>query len=365
MLFRSRRDGRFRCAGMISRVLVHLHAPADQVRGPQYLEAALDAWHQTSDRRRRSITLAMAWDGDQVRLSLDGPAESLRPLVEQLADAYPDCRFTRVAEEIPETPASWSARLRLTPDVFPLRTFTQFEDRLNRNLADPLSGLLSALRTVGKAGGRPEMRITIRPAVRRHIAHNQKAIRRLQRGFPFAGLSDHYAALATSHRPTLRLLGRCLSRLSPGGPPPAGLGDALPQTRRPRLRGDHRRSPRGGLPGGSNRSPRPGFRQPRPVHKSPVAIPRGRAAPRTRDRERPRVPLHGGGDRHALAPAGADGPRGEAARQPVPGAGAAARSTFGGRRPVPGRAGAPAISRTPGDIWRPPRRPPQAPGGDR
>ncbi len=164
---------------MIPLVLVHLHAPADQTRGPQYLEAALDAWLQTANPRRTPIALAMTWDADQVRLSLDGPTESLRPLIEQLADAYPDCRFTRVAEEIEQYPSSWSARLRLTPDIFPLRTFPQFEDRLNRNLADPLAGLLSALRAVGTVGGRPQMRIGIRPATRRRVARNQRAIRRL------------------------------------------------------------------------------------------------------------------------------------------------------------------------------------------
>ncbi|MDA1054818.1 MAG: DUF87 domain-containing protein, partial [Planctomycetota bacterium] len=147
------------------------------------------------------------------------------PTIEKTAGA--DCRFERCTGETSRHAPRWFARIRLSPNIFPLRSVADFEDLLNRNLADPISGLLSALRSVGTAGGCPTLQITTRPAAHRHIARSQRAILRLQRGFPFFGLSEGYAVLSTSHRPFVRLTGHCISALFPRGRSVAGLEQAL------------------------------------------------------------------------------------------------------------------------------------------
>jgi hypothetical protein len=54
------------------------------------------------------------------------------------------------------------AELSLVPDLFPILRHSQFEDLLNRNLADPINGLLRAVKPDGRVQCRIE--IAVKPA---------------------------------------------------------------------------------------------------------------------------------------------------------------------------------------------------------
>ena len=166
------------------------------------------------------MTLGLSWYHEAVALWLEGAEAQVAPLIECLADAYPDCTFERAdTEEVATRSAtqSWSAPLRLVPDCFPIRTFPSFEDRLNRKLADPLAGILSTLRSVGRMDASPTIRMCVGPAKGSHVRANERTLVRLQRGFRNAWLSNRYAASATSQRRSLRLASYVASKaLGPG-----------------------------------------------------------------------------------------------------------------------------------------------------
>jgi len=159
----------------------------------------------------------MAWQDGAVRQWLEGDESQLLPLVEQLADAYPDCTM-HVGDATRETPrCDCVANLRLVPDLFPLRTYTEFEDQLNRNLADPMAGLLSTLRAIGTQGLDPAIRIRLTPVKLRQIRCNQRVIERLDRGFRHRWLTERFAILATSSSSSPRLLAAVSATLLPPG----------------------------------------------------------------------------------------------------------------------------------------------------
>src|SRR4051794_25948870 len=175
------------------------------------MEQALAAIHEGAPRRS-PVTLWFARHGDSVTLICAFPDE-LRSVIEgQLYAQYPDCRLERLPEEALAPPAghrSWTADLRLHPDLFPCRRHPQFEDALNRTTADPLTAILTTL--ARERGGRvhASVQIVLRPAragVRRRA---QRCLRRLASPFFRAHhrLAHAYLALALSPHLAPRLLG--------------------------------------------------------------------------------------------------------------------------------------------------------------
>ena len=59
----------------------------------------------------------------------------------------------------------WTAEPRVSPDLFPLRWYGQFEDALNRNTVDPLSALLITLAgdLPGSLIGREQVTVRLPP----------------------------------------------------------------------------------------------------------------------------------------------------------------------------------------------------------
>ena len=74
---------------------------------------------------------------------------SLAKIIErQLAAAYPDLAIERLDEAAIAPPTGTrihTAELRLVGDVMPIETCDAFEDRLSRELNDPIAGLLGLL----------------------------------------------------------------------------------------------------------------------------------------------------------------------------------------------------------------------------
>src|SRR5207245_2604420 len=96
--------------------------------------------------RRLPITLGIEPIAGAVGLTCRVPPE-LRHLVESnLYAQFPDASFVPVTEPANADLRTWTVELTLSPMLFPIRRHSQFEDALTRQLVDPLSGLIAAVR---------------------------------------------------------------------------------------------------------------------------------------------------------------------------------------------------------------------------
>jgi len=75
----------------------------------------------------------------------------------------------------------WFCDVQLVPELFPILRHSQFEDALNRNFADPVSGLLRAI--LPDADLECQIEITIRPASRHQCHQARNAVKLLDREF--------------------------------------------------------------------------------------------------------------------------------------------------------------------------------------
>lgn len=166
-------------------MLLAISATADNARGPRFMEQALAAIH-AGNSRRLPVVFAYGSTGPTVGLFCRLP-RSLKPLVlGQLAAAYPDCRFQAIPEDAldrSDRRPTWSAELRLAPDLFPIRRHPQFEDALTRTTSDPMSGILASLSVLSSCPLRPRVEIHVRPARGRRRRRLRRAVDRLARPF--------------------------------------------------------------------------------------------------------------------------------------------------------------------------------------
>ena len=177
-----------------------LAAPATNDRSPRYMERALASMHQ-AQKLGGEITLIYAAKDGQVGLFLVF-ADHLEELVAGPVTAnYPNCDLATVEtfDEVPPGWMTWFAELELRPEVFPILRHTQFEDLLNGNFADPVSGILRAV--MPGEGIACSVVIRITPASRRRQRVAAEAVRLLDRQFfrHRHHLAKFYAEQVTRH----------------------------------------------------------------------------------------------------------------------------------------------------------------------
>lgn len=193
-------------------MLFSLASPADNSRGPVYMEHVFATLHQANPRRL-PLTLEYGRHTNHVGLYLRCPG-ALKGCVRNTLLAHcPDCRLTPLPGNALDPPPGYRSfyrHIRLRPDVFPLRWRKEFEDLLERNLADPLSGILATLSCPPEDALWCKVQLHLTPASPQTRRHARKVIRRLRRPF-FARhplLSEFYAAAACTRwqRPLAWLL---------------------------------------------------------------------------------------------------------------------------------------------------------------
>jgi hypothetical protein len=183
------------------------------------MERAVAAIHQ-ADEDGEPITLIFASHEQRVAMFLQF-ADRLEELVTgPVAANYPNCTI-RTVEALDDPPADWktaSAELQLEPDLFPILRHAQFEDLLNGNFADPINGILRAVRPADDVLCRIEIRIV--PASHRRRRDAAGAVRLLDREFfrRHHRLADYYAKHVTGSR--RRLLPWFLSLVARRSPHP-------------------------------------------------------------------------------------------------------------------------------------------------
>lgn len=115
-------------------VLFQVSAIPDNDRGPRDAEAVLNSLHETN-RGRQGVCLELGSQQGTVGLFVRVPAALVATFTHDFADAYPGCTLAALPDEVRDAAGHvWSATLRLSPDVFPLKTHRQFEDLLHREL---------------------------------------------------------------------------------------------------------------------------------------------------------------------------------------------------------------------------------------
>jgi len=202
-------------------VLVSLSSPPDNPRGPAYADQALAAVHE-ANRLRRPITLYFARHADTIGLYCRSPQPLSLVVSRQLGTAYPNCTFYRLPEDGLDPSADdliWTAELRLSPDLFAIRRYVQFEDSLNRNQTDPLTGVLATLGPAGEDSLQPRIDITLWPARPSRRRQAQRALRRLTRRFfrSHATVAALYARGVTSRYLCVRAVSSLCAGLLPHG----------------------------------------------------------------------------------------------------------------------------------------------------
>jgi len=167
------------------------------------------------------VRLVFAPHASTVHLFCQVPHKTPPTLEHQLAALYPDCTIRRLPHDALAAPMHcqpWKATLRLHPDIFPIRRYTQFEDPLNRNAADPLTGLLVAVQPTKNGRLRSMIEIAIRPARGRRCHQARRAVERLAGPFfrSHPRLARFYVTAIACNCLLVRLVGRlfgaCLAR---------------------------------------------------------------------------------------------------------------------------------------------------------
>ncbi len=207
-------------------VFAALSVPPDNDRGPQYTEQALAAIHQANPRRL-PMELGFARYQKNVTLFVRSPPELVGTTASQLAAHYPAATMSRLADDAlagpPDSP-TWSAELRLTPDLFPIRRYPQFDDTLNRNVSDPLTAIFATLASDIGDDAHPAIVLTVRPASGHRVRRARAAVARLASPFfrTHPRLTRLYALGCTNRWALIRVLARVLGGVACSHGRPAG-----------------------------------------------------------------------------------------------------------------------------------------------
>lgn len=154
--------------------------PANNPRGPRYAEKALAAVHQA--RLRQPLTLIYGTRDGQVGVFLRCHPSDRDAVLEPMIASYPHASITPVEEAAADPECIVRAcDVTLVPELYPILRHAQFEDLLNHNFADPVSGLLRAIRP--EAGMECWIEITVRPASRHRCHAARDAVTILDRPF--------------------------------------------------------------------------------------------------------------------------------------------------------------------------------------
>jgi len=174
-------------------MLLALRVPADNPRGPLFVEQAFAGIHQGNSKRMPIGCGIMSVNGEVTLFCrFSKPLKGL--LERQLYAQFPDASLEVLTESLPQSgDCTWSRTLEIRPDLFPIRRYTQFEDSLGRQLADPLSAILAAIHRDAALGLQAHVEFTIRPASK-HLRHRaQHCLHKL--ASPFFRTHPSFAAL--------------------------------------------------------------------------------------------------------------------------------------------------------------------------
>lgn len=162
-------------------MLILIATPANNERGPRYMEKALAAIHE-SGLRHQAITLMYGSVAGEIGLLIRCPSALGEAVLGPITANYPQCTIGQIEEQVVPTHLhTWSAEVELVPELYPILRHAQFEDQLNRNFADPINSLLRAIKP--EEDLQCHVEITCVPASHRRCHAAFKAVKLLDREF--------------------------------------------------------------------------------------------------------------------------------------------------------------------------------------
>ena len=204
-----------------SAMRVAIRSPADNDRGPRYMEKALAAIHQTL-AAGTVLRLVFCDNEGGVGLFVQCPDGCADLVTTPIVASYPNCSVDACtddllrAEACDESNQSWFAELALTPDLFPILRHSQFEDLQSHGFADPIDSLLAVVQPV--SGWRCRIEIALKTASRKRRRRARWVVSRLDR--PFFREHERLASVLAEwgSRPRQWLLARLLGMLAAANP---------------------------------------------------------------------------------------------------------------------------------------------------
>jgi Helicase HerA, central domain len=180
----------------------------------------LASLHAASGRSSFSLEYGRHADTAGVYCRLRGRLAKLAE--KQLVAAYPDLSIERLQETLlaPRAGKRREAELWLAPDVLPIETSDAFEDRLSRELNDPLAALLGVLAAGPDTSVWSHVAIELKPASQRRVATARRLLDRYYRT-PLYGRrrqASRFLAGATSPQRVRRIGTQILARMRYGKP---------------------------------------------------------------------------------------------------------------------------------------------------
>src|SRR5437879_1283041 len=118
--------------GRLVRVLTLIAAPANNERGPRYMEKALAAIHQAG-LRHEPLTLLYGSIAGQIGLFVRCRLSVRELVISPIIANYPHCSVSEIEQDEATPLHTWSSDLELVPELFPILRHAQFEDMLNHN----------------------------------------------------------------------------------------------------------------------------------------------------------------------------------------------------------------------------------------
>jgi hypothetical protein len=171
--------------------------------------------HQVAEKQ---VSLEFGRHADKAGLYVRVPATLVKVVEQQLAAAYPDIAIERLEETAIAPPAAGqlhTTELWLAGDVLPIETCEAFEDRLSRELNDPLAGVLGILAADPGASVWSHVAIALSPVPRRRIRTARRILDRFYNTPLHANhrLGQWFLALATSPNPLRRIAARFIASI--------------------------------------------------------------------------------------------------------------------------------------------------------
>ena len=175
----------------LSMTVIKFRPPADNERGPKYLESLIDGW--VSLVGKEGIRLGIASDHGQIVFLVNAPQRRQRIIAAQLENAYPGGNASVQRETpIPENGHRSTGWLRLSPDVYPLKLHQSFVEEHSRDALDPLEGLLEIIKSGRSGRVATTLWLELKPLKKRECARAKRNSRLLKASFPIKAIKDSF-----------------------------------------------------------------------------------------------------------------------------------------------------------------------------
>ena len=184
--------------------LLQFYPPAYNERGPKFLEPLIEGWVALAGEQ--GIRLGIASDHGQIVFIVDAPANRQRVIAAQLENAYPGGK-AKVIEDNPKQHHAnrTTTRLRLSPDVYPLKLHQSFVEEHTRESLDPLESLLEIIKSGRSGRVTNTVWLELKPLKKRNVERAKRNANWLEAKFPLRRLEKSFERRYSDSRLTTRI----------------------------------------------------------------------------------------------------------------------------------------------------------------